>query len=67
ELGNIPQKFEIVEVTIGPVCEIGVGFRKDDVKLRDEVQKVFDSMIVDGTAKKISEQWFHADLIKRGR
>ena len=57
-------KFEIVDVTVGVSCEIGIGFRKDDVELRDRVQKVFDDMVKDGTAKRISEQWFKADLIK---
>ncbi|MBQ7453623.1 MAG: amino acid ABC transporter substrate-binding protein [Selenomonadaceae bacterium] len=64
ELSKVPQKFEVVETTIGPVCEIGIGFRKDDTELRDKVQKVFDSMVADGTTKKISEKWFQADLIK---
>ncbi len=67
EISRIPPKFEVIEVTIGPACEIGIGFRKDDVELRDRVQKAFDSMVADGTAKKISEQWFQADLIKRRR
>jgi len=63
ELSKIPRKFEISEVTIGPVTQLGIGFRKSDVELRDRVQKVFDEMIADGTTKKISEQWFQADLI----
>ena len=67
EISKIPPKFYIVEVTVGPVTEIGIGFRKGDVELRDRVQEVFDKMIADGTAKKISEQWFRADLIKRKR
>ena len=64
EISKVPQKFEVIEATIGPACEIGVGFRKDDVELRDKVQKAFDSMVRDGTTKKISEKWFQADLIK---
>lgn len=64
EISKKPQKFNVIEATIGSVCEIGIGFRKDDVELRDKVQKVFDDMVKDGTAKKISEQWFHADLIR---
>ncbi|MCR5833042.1 MAG: amino acid ABC transporter substrate-binding protein [Selenomonadaceae bacterium] len=64
---QIPNKFELAEVTIGPVCEIGIGFRKDEVALRDTIQKVFDEMIADGTTKKISEKWFHADIIKYRR
>ena len=67
ELSKVPTKFEVVEVTIGPVCEIGIGFRKKDTELRDRVQKVFDEMIKDGTARKISEHWFQADLIKYKR
>ena len=57
-------KFEVVEVMIGPAGEIGIGFAKNNVELRDKVQKVFDEMVHDGTAKKISERWFNADLIK---
>ena len=67
EINRIPPKFEVIEVTIGPACEIGIGFRKDNVELRDKVQKAFDSMVADGTAGKISEQWFQSDLIKRRR
>ena len=59
-----PNKFETVEATVGSFTKFGIGFRKDDVELRDKVQKVFDEMIRDGTAKKISEKWFGADLIK---
>ena len=61
---NEGDKFKALEITIGSVTEIGIGFRKDNVELRDQVQDVFDEMIKDGTAKQISEQWFNADLIK---
>ena len=67
EMNRNVDKFEVIEVTIGPVTEIGIGFRKDDTALRDRVQKVFDEMVKDGTAKKISEKWFQADLIKSKR
>ena len=67
EIMKNPDAFEIIELTIGPVTEFGIGFRKDDVELRDRVQKVFDEMIKDGTAAKISEQWFQSDLIKSRR
>ena len=66
ETGKNPDKFEIVDVAVGSVKEFGIGFRKGNVMLRDKVQKVFDDMIKDGTAKKISEQWFGVDLIKHG-
>lgn len=58
-------KFQALDVTVGPVNEFGIAFRQDDTALRDRVQKVFDDMVKDGTAGKISEQWFKADLVKR--
>ena len=64
ETSQNPGSFEIVEAMVGSATEFGVGFRKGNTELRDRVQKVFDDMISDGTAKKISEQWFGADLIK---
>ena len=64
ETNRHADKLRAVAVTIGPPTEIGIGFRKDNTVLRDRIQKVFDGMIRDGTAKKISEQWFNADLIK---
>ena len=67
EMRKIPPKFEAIEVTVGPVTEIGLGFRKDNTELRDKVQGVFDDMIKDGTARKISVEWFQADLIKSQR
>lgn len=57
-------KFDALEVNVGPVSEFGIAFRKDDTELRDKVQKVFDEMVKDGTAGKISEQWFRANLVK---
>lgn len=67
EINIHPDTFEIVEDTIGPYTEFGIGFPKNHTELRDKVQKVFDDMIHDGTATKISESWFQADLIKRRR
>ncbi|MBR2733242.1 MAG: transporter substrate-binding domain-containing protein, partial [Selenomonadaceae bacterium] len=67
EMNTNPDRLEIVNVKIGDLTETGIGFRKDDAALRDRVQAVFDEMIRDGTAKKISEQWFQADLIKQVR
>ena len=59
-----PDKINALDVTVGPTSQFGIAFRKDDTGLRDEVQKAFDEMVKDGAAKKISEQWFGADLIK---
>lgn len=64
EIHTNPDAFDIVDVTTGYATEVAIGFRKDKPELRDRVQKVFDDMVKDGTAKKISERWFQADLIK---
>lgn len=40
----------------------GVAFRKDDVSLRDMVQKTIDEMVADGTMGKISRKWFGEDI-----
>ena len=60
-------KFDILPKTLGKKHEYGIGFRKNDKELRDAIQKAFDSMIKDGTARKISEKWFQADLSRSGR
>ena len=67
ELVKHSNNFEILPKTLGEITEYGIGFRKNDVELRDEIQKAFDSMVKDGTAKKISEKWFQANIIKHGR
>ena len=64
EINIHPDQLEIIDVKTGFVTEMAVGFRKEDTALRNKVQAAFDDMVKDGTAKKISEQWFQADLIK---
>ena len=59
-----PDTLEALDVTVGPVSEFGIAFAKENIELRDKVQKAFDEVVADGTAKKISEEWFNADLIK---
>lgn len=53
---------EAVDAPVGPISNFGIGFAKDNTKLRDEVQKVLDDMKKDGTMKKISEAWFGKDI-----
>ena len=45
----------------------GVGFRKGDVKLRDEVQKILEEMAADGTVAEISTKWFDKDISVIGK
>ncbi len=59
-----PDTIEALDVTVGPVSEFGIAFAKENTALRDKVQKAFDEIIADGTAKKISEEWFGVDLLK---
>jgi polar amino acid transport system substrate-binding protein len=42
----------------------GVGVRKSDKALLDKLNKAFDDMRNDGTAKKISEKWFGENIFK---
>ncbi|WP_313151826.1 amino acid ABC transporter substrate-binding protein [Lacrimispora sp.] len=42
--------------------EYGVGFKKGNDTLRDQVQEQLDAMAADGTLKKISEKWFGKDV-----
>ena len=67
EITQNPNRFEVIEANVSPITEFGIGFAKDNTELRDKVQVVFDEMIQDGTAKKISKKWFNADLIKLKR
>ena len=64
KLAKHADKLDALDVTVGPVSEFGIAFAKENTELRDKVQKAFDEVVADGTAKKISEQWFGADLIK---
>ena len=67
EMNNSPNEFKIINVKVGEIAKTGIGFAKNNTELRDKVQKVFDEMIKDGTARKISQKWFQADLIKSGK
>lgn len=44
--------------------EYGVGTRKDDTELLAKLQKAMDDMKADGSAARISTEWFGKDIIK---
>lgn len=46
--------------------EYGVGFKKGNEELRDEVQKALEEMDKDGTLEKISIEWFGKDITTIG-
>lgn len=53
--------FRILEEALAPE-EYGIGFRKADVELRDQVQEKLSEMKADGSLAKIAEKWFGADI-----
>ena len=60
-----PDKMQALDITVGDITQFGIAFAKENTELRDKVQKAFDEIVADGTATKISEKWFGADLIKK--
>ena len=40
----------------------GIGFRKEDVALRDKVNELLFEMAKDGTLAQISQKWFGKDI-----
>lgn len=47
--------------------EYGVGFRKNDNALRNEVQRILEEMAADGTMARISTDWFGGDITVIGK
>jgi polar amino acid transport system substrate-binding protein len=45
----------------------GVGFRKNDLALRDAVQGALEAMAADGTLAKITTKWFGSDISVVGK
>ncbi len=58
--------FRILDEHLSPE-EYGVGFRKNDQALRDEVQKHLNAMAQDGTLAQISTAWFGEDITVVGK
>lgn len=43
---------------------VGIGFKKEDVELKEAVQKAVDELKKDGTLSKLSIKWFGEDIYK---
>ena len=56
-------KYKVLKDDFGSEA-YGVGVRKDDKELLEKINKAFDDMKQDGTAKAISEKWFGEDIFK---
>ncbi|HHY91582.1 MAG TPA: amino acid ABC transporter substrate-binding protein [Clostridiales bacterium] len=57
-----PGEYAIAEEDFG-YEEYGIGFRKGDIAFRDEVNRILDEIIADGTAAEISKKWFGEDIV----
>jgi polar amino acid transport system substrate-binding protein len=43
--------------------EYGIGIRKGEMALKNEMDKIMDEMVADGTAAAISAKWFAEDIL----
>lgn len=59
-------QFVILEETLASE-QYGVGFKKGNEELRDQVQATLEEMAADGTLKTISEKWFGVDVTTIGK
>ncbi len=62
--GKKPGEYRILDENFGTE-DYGVGTRKGDTELSAKLDKALDDMKADGTAAKISTQWFGKDIIKK--
>jgi polar amino acid transport system substrate-binding protein len=58
-------KYRMLETPLGSE-KYGVGVRKEDDAFTAELQKAIDAVYADGTAGKISEDWFGEDIVSEG-
>lgn len=60
-LSKAPGKYRILDESLADE-QFGIGFRKNDVALKDKIEATLMEMAADGTVAKISEKWFGADI-----
>ncbi|HET8734306.1 MAG TPA: amino acid ABC transporter substrate-binding protein [Anaeromyxobacteraceae bacterium] len=58
--------YTILKETLSPEV-FGVGFRKNDLALRDAVQGALESMAKDGSLAKVTTRWFGSDISVVGK
>jgi len=59
-----PGEYKILTDNFGTE-DFGVGMRMTDKAFQEQLEKVLNEMKADGTAAKISKQWFGEDIIKK--
>jgi polar amino acid transport system substrate-binding protein len=58
--------YVVLKETLAPEV-FGVGFRKNDLALRDAVQGALEAMAADGTLAKLTTKWFGSDISVVGK
>jgi polar amino acid transport system substrate-binding protein len=58
--------YVVLKETLAPEV-FGVGFRKNDLALRDAVQGALESMAADGTLARVTAKWFGSDISVVGK
>ncbi|MFU0825315.1 ABC transporter substrate-binding protein [Clostridium sp.] len=59
-----PGEFEVLNEMVSEE-PMGIGYRKGDKELKDEIQKIVDELEKDGTLSKLSIKWFGYDAYKK--
>lgn len=59
-------KYVVLEETLASE-EYGIGFKKGNEELRDQVQTVLEEMAADGTLAEVSNKWFGRDVTTIGK
>lgn len=59
-------KFVVLDENVSSE-QYGIGFKKGNTKLRDEVQTTLNEMLADGTFAQIAEKWELTDCVCLGR
>lgn len=62
ELNQYP--VEVTDVSLGAE-QYGIGFRLDDVELRNEIDSILDALVASGETAKISNTWFGEDIFRK--
>ncbi|GEJ58876.1 amino acid ABC transporter substrate-binding protein [Anaeromyxobacter diazotrophicus] len=58
--------YRVLQESLAPEV-FGVGFRKNDLALRDAVQGALQAMAADGTLAKVTTKWFGKDISVVGK
>ena len=58
--------YVVLDESLAPEV-FGVGFRKNDLALRDAVQGALEAMAADGTVAKVTAKWFGSDISVVGK